>query len=101
MASSCVRGGSDWILGKISLLKEWSGIGPGCPGQQWGPHPGGVRRTCRCGTLGRGLAGMVVLGGCLDLMILEVFPNLNDSMISHFCGKSICTLSPSIALINK
>jgi len=24
---------------KISLLQEWSGIGPGCPGQWWSPHP--------------------------------------------------------------
>ena len=24
MASSCVRGGLHWILGKISLLKEWN-----------------------------------------------------------------------------
>jgi len=39
MASSCIRGGSDWILGKISSLQEWSGIGPGCPGQWWSPHP--------------------------------------------------------------
>jgi len=31
MASSCIRGGLDWILGKMSLLKEWSGIGTGCP----------------------------------------------------------------------
>ena len=31
MASSCIRGGLDWILGKISLLQEWSGIGTGCP----------------------------------------------------------------------
>ena len=36
---------------------------------------------CRCGTSGYGLVGMVVLGGWLDLMILEVFSNLNDSMI--------------------
>jgi len=34
-----VRGGLDWILGKISVLKEWSGIGPGCPGRWWSPHP--------------------------------------------------------------
>jgi len=39
MASSCVRGGLDWILGKISLLREWSGTGPGCPGQWWSHHP--------------------------------------------------------------
>jgi len=39
MASSCVRGGSDWRLGKISSLEEWSGLGPGCPGQWGSPHP--------------------------------------------------------------
>jgi len=27
------RGGLDWILGKISLLKKWSDIGTGCPGR--------------------------------------------------------------------
>jgi len=62
MASSCTRGGLDWILGKIFLLKEWSGIGTGCPGRWWSHHPGGVQKTCRCGTSGRGLAGMVVVG---------------------------------------
>ena len=43
--------------------------------------PGGVQKTCKYGTSGHGLAGMVVLGWWLDLMILEVFSNLNDSMI--------------------
>ena len=38
MASSCIRGGLGWILGKISLLKEWSGIGTGCPGRWWSHH---------------------------------------------------------------
>jgi len=36
MASGCVKGGLDWILGKISLLAERSGSGIGCPGR-WGP----------------------------------------------------------------
>ena len=40
---------------------------------------------CWCGTLGHGLAGMGVLGWWLDLMILEVFANLNDSMTLWFC----------------
>jgi len=31
MASSCIRGGLGWILGKISLLKKWSGTGIGLP----------------------------------------------------------------------
>jgi len=39
MDSSCVRGGLGWILGKISLLKEWSGVGTGCPGKWWSHHP--------------------------------------------------------------
>jgi len=38
MASSCFRGGLDWILGKITVLKEWSDIGIGCPGKWWSPH---------------------------------------------------------------
>jgi len=29
----------EWILGKISFLKEWSDIGTGCPGKWWSPHP--------------------------------------------------------------
>jgi len=43
--------------------------------------PGGVKKTCRCGTSGHGSAGMVVLGWRLEMMILEVFSNLNTSMI--------------------
>jgi len=39
IASSCIRGGSDWILGIISPQKEWSGLGPGCPWQWGSPHP--------------------------------------------------------------
>jgi len=27
------------ILGKFSFLKEWSGIGTGCPGKWWSHHP--------------------------------------------------------------
>jgi len=43
--------------------------------------PGGVQKMCRCGTWGHGLAGMVVLGWWMDLLILEVFSSLNDSVI--------------------
>ena len=38
--------------------------------------PGGVQNSCGSGTSGHGLAGMVVVGGWLDLRILEVFSNL-------------------------
>ena len=52
------------------------------PGGKQGTHiPRVVQKTCRYGTSGHGLLGMVVLGGWLDLMILEVFSNLNDSII--------------------
>ena len=43
--------------------------------------PGGVQKMCRGGTSGHGLGGLVVLGCWLDLMILEGFSNLNDSVI--------------------
>jgi len=36
------RGCSDTCyqkFGKISFLKEWPGVGPGCPGQWWSHHP--------------------------------------------------------------
>ncbi|GAB0204439.1 hypothetical protein GRJ2_002909500 [Grus japonensis] len=33
------QGGLDWILGKISSLKEWSSIGTGCPERWWSHHP--------------------------------------------------------------
>jgi len=45
--SSCVRGGSGWILGTIYSLKEWSNIGMGS-GRVI--IPGGVQETCRSGT---------------------------------------------------
>jgi len=41
MASSCVRGDLDWILGKISSPKGLSSVGTGCPGKWWSHHPWG------------------------------------------------------------
>jgi len=35
-----------------------------------------TKKMCSCGTLGYDLIGMVLLGGWLDWMILEVFSNL-------------------------
>lgn len=37
------------------------------------------KKMRRRGTSGRGLAGMAVLGQQLDVVILEVFPNLSGS----------------------
>jgi len=53
------------------------------------PIPGGVQNTCRCGTSGHGLAGIVLLGWQLDFMILEVISNLNDSIILWFYDRSV------------
>jgi len=55
-----------------------------CPGKWWSHHYEGVQKTHRYGSSGHGVAGMVVLGWRLDLMILEVFSKLNDSMIIHY-----------------
>jgi len=41
----------------------------------------------RCGTEGQGLVGMVVMTQQLDLMILEVVSNLNDSMTLFYDSK--------------
>ena len=66
MSASCIRGGLDRILGKIYLLKEWSGIGSGCPGKWWSLHPWRCS-MCRYGTSGHGGVGLMVglddLGG--------------------------------------
>ena len=45
--------------------------------------PGGVQEMCTCGTEWHTLVSKVVTGWWLDWIILEVFSNLNDSMILH------------------
>ena len=65
MASSCSRGGSGWIVGKISSLKnsgqvlEWA-----AQGRVGVTIPGDVHKTFRCCTKGHG--EMLMLGGRLD-----------------------------------
>ena len=64
MASICTRGGSGWILGKTSSLKEWWCIGTECPGSSGVTIPGGVQETCGCGikdmVIGYGEAALIV-----------------------------------------
>ena len=81
MASSCVRGGLDWILGKISYWKSGQALEQAVQCSGGVPISGGVQKMRRCGTSAHGLVGLVVLGWRLDVMILEVFSNFNDSMI--------------------
>jgi len=58
------------------VVKHWkSGQGSGGV-----TIPGAVQEEGTCGTEGHGFVAMVVMGWWLDLIILEVFSNLNDSM---------------------
>ena len=52
----------------------------------WVIIPGSVQKMCGCDTSGHGLAGMVVLGWQLDVMILGVFSSLwfYDSLIKPY-----------------
>jgi len=76
MASSCIRGGLDWILGKIFFTERVvKALEQAAMGSGGVTIPGGAQKTCICGTSGYGLGGMVVLSGWLDL-ILEIFSNL-------------------------
>ena len=56
--------------------KSGKALGQAAQGGGWVTITGGVQKTCRCGTSGYGLVGMVLLGWWLDFMILEVFSNL-------------------------
>jgi len=86
MASSSLRGGSDWILGKMSSLEEWSGIGPGCPGRWGSPHPWRGSNTVWMWPLGTWLSrrGAVGLAVGLDGLRGLLQPSRSgDSMICH------------------
>ena len=88
-ASSCIRGGLDWILGKMSLLEEWSGLGPGCPGQGGSPHPWRLSKTVWMWHLGtrfsrHGGVGLTVgpddLRGLFWLLILWTLTITDDNL---------------------
>ena len=49
MASSCTRGDSGWTLGNTTSLKEWSGMGTGCPERWWSHRPRRCSRTVQMG----------------------------------------------------
>jgi len=50
MASSCARGGSGWMLGKISSQKEQCCSGTAAQRGGGVTIPGGVPEPCGCGT---------------------------------------------------
>jgi len=74
VASASARGGSRWILGNISSLKEWCCSVTGCPGRWWSHHPWRSSRTVWMWHWGTWSVSMVGMGWWLDWM------NLNDSM---------------------
>ena len=55
------QGGFRLEIGKISLLREWSGVGPGCPGQWGSPHPWRGSDTVWLWHLGTGFSRVGVL----------------------------------------
>jgi len=63
MASSCASRGLDWVSGKISLSKQLSSIGTGCPGKWWSHHPWRHFRRVDVGAYGHGLVVDLVVSG--------------------------------------
>jgi len=99
MASSCIRWGLDWMLGKISLLKEWSGTGTGCPGRWWGPHPWRCSKNVwmwhfgiwfdRHGVVGR-MVGLDDLRGPFQPVVLWFYDSVetktySEQVVEHYC----------------
>ena len=58
MASSCTRGGSGWMLGKISSPKSDAVLEQAAQGGGRVTIPGGFQEKDRCGTEWCGLVGM-------------------------------------------
>ena len=100
MAASCVGRGLCWVSGKMSFLKERSGVGAGCPGRWGSPRPGGSDTVWmwRLGTgcSRRGGVGVMVasddLGGFCQPVILCP-PGLSPiSKARSSTGRYLCRL---------
>ena len=84
MASCYARGGLGCRLGKVHQ-KGYEALEQTAQASGGVMIPGGIWKMWRCGAYGHDLVvDLVVWGLCLDLMILKVFFNLNDSMILVF-----------------
>jgi len=62
MASGCIRGGLDWILGKTLHQKSCKALQQAVQESGGVTIPGGVLKIDRYGPSGHGLAGIVVMG---------------------------------------
>lgn len=82
--SSCIRGGLEWTLGRMSSLREYkeSSTGMGCP-KKWRSCIQEMRRWSikRYGLVMRFSRS----GWWLDLMTVKIFSNLDDSVTLWFC----------------
>ena len=63
------RGSLDWILGK-NILRSSDALEQTAQKGDGVTIPGGFHEKGRCGTEGHGLVRIVVIGVCLDWMIL-------------------------------
>ncbi|NXP36953.1 RL6 protein, partial [Leiothrix lutea] len=62
---------------------------------------GGVQGTAECGTQCSALVDSVVISQKLDLMMLEIFSNLNGSVICDFAGSSSQDFTPVLCALQK
>lgn len=74
MDSGCSWGGLDSISGRIYLWRRWPDVRTGCPGRRWSPW-----RYLRHGLV----MGLRRSGWWLDLVIMNVFSNLDDSIFMY------------------
>lgn len=72
------------MLSPFLLLKGGQALEQADKGSGGVTNPGSMQNMSRCGISQYGLAGMVVFSQRLGSMILEVFFNFTDSMISWF-----------------
>ena len=57
MATSCIRGGLNWILGKITSMKELQCTGTACPGKWLRHHPWRYLKNLQMQCLGPWFSG--------------------------------------------
>lgn len=72
------------------IYLHWLSIGMGCPVSGGITIFGSIQKKMRGGTLCYDLVGIVVFAQCLDLMVLDIFSNLNYS-VTLLPGKQYCS----------
>lgn len=80
--TSYAREGSGWTSEGISSLKGWSDSAGAAQGGGEVPNPGNVQGRTGRGTWCSGLGYKVGIGHRVGSMVLDIFSNLDDSVIS-------------------